>query len=153
MRSPLMTCLVALASSPRLTTWRSQPSVYTAPAGPRSRTVTYQGIRSDSIGRTQQVADDVVTGVAAHWPAVLTRHHRQVFVVHPRDRDIARGEDAGDALDPQVVVNWQPAQPVARHTELRGQRVGPHSGAPHHGRRGHDLPGRTDVTLRPRRPR
>ena len=36
--------------APVLTTRRSQPSVYTAPAGPRSRTVTYQGIRSASMG-------------------------------------------------------------------------------------------------------
>ncbi|CPA44320.1 Uncharacterised protein [Mycobacterium tuberculosis] len=46
----MIDCLVVLAGAPCDTTLRSHPSVYTAPADPRSRTVTYQGIRRASNG-------------------------------------------------------------------------------------------------------
>ena len=46
-----MVSLVRLAAAPVVATRRSQPSVQTAPQGPRSRIVVYQSILSGSIGR------------------------------------------------------------------------------------------------------
>ncbi len=54
---------------------------------------------------------------------------------------IAGGEDVRHARDPQIVVDGQPAEPVARHRELLGERVGAHPGAPHRSGGGDHLAG------------
>jgi hypothetical protein len=90
----------------------------------------------------EQIAYDVVSGEPAHGSAVLTRHHRQVRVVHPRGGDIACGEHVRHADHTQVVVDRHAAEPVAVHAKTRGQRIGPHARTPHHRRRGQHFAGR-----------
>src|SRR5262249_52338286 len=64
-------------------------------------------------GLAEKVAYDVVAGEPAHGPAVLTGHHRQVSVVHPRGCDITCGEHVLYTDDMQIVVHRNAAETIA----------------------------------------
>jgi hypothetical protein len=77
--------LAALAAAPDAATSRFRSSVYIAPAGPGSRTVTYRGIRSERQHRlTEQVADHVAA------PHTGAPHQRRRSTCSPEDTDTSR---------------------------------------------------------------
>ncbi|SGO60521.1 Uncharacterised protein [Mycobacterium tuberculosis] len=71
---------------------------------------------------------------------MLTRHDRQVLVIHPGRGHIASSKHRRHPDHPQVVVDLQASQPITGYRQLLGQAAGPHAGAPHHGGRCQPFP-------------
>ena len=63
-------------------------------------------------------------------------------IVHPRCRNIPGGEGPRDVDHAQVLVNRNAAETVTLDAQIRGKRVGAHTGTPHHCRCGQPFPRR-----------
>jgi hypothetical protein len=85
--------------------------------------------------QAEQVAHRVVPGEAAHRPGVLAGHDAEMRPVDQEPRDISGGELRLLALDLQVGIHWQAAEPVACDGEARRERMGLHLGYRNQGRR------------------
>ncbi len=108
--------------------------MYTAPADPRSRTVTYQAIRKSQQRLVEQIVDDVAAGIAAH------RAHADTDMTDRCSSSIRAAaiasNIAGTPDHPQVVVDLQASQPITGYRQL------PVSGWPAH----HTTCGRCQMT-------